>query len=115
MYHAQYVKFLERARTEWLRSLGYTNSELAQLHSVVFIVSEISVRFLRPARLDDLIEVSASIVELTRVRATFSQEIRRAEELLLTARITVATVNMKTLKPCEMPQELQRKMMAAAK
>jgi acyl-CoA thioester hydrolase len=112
VYHAQYVKFLERARTEWLRSLGYSNTELEQQHGVLFIVSEINLQFLRPARLDELIEVSVVVTELTRVRGVFSQEIRRAEELLLTARITVATVNAKTLKPCEMPPELKRKMAA---
>ena len=112
VYHAQYIKFLERARTEWLRSLGFTNTELEAQHGVIFIVTEISVQFLRPARLDDLIEVSVVVTELTRVRGIFCQEIRIAEQLLLSAKVTVATVNAKTLKPCEMPAELKRKMAA---
>ena len=83
VYHAQYVKFLERARTEWLRYLGFTNSELERKYKMLFVVSEIAVEFIRPARLDDAINISVAIENLRRVRLTFHQEIRRGEDILV--------------------------------
>ena len=113
VYHAQYVKFLERARTEWLRYLGFTNSELEQKYKILFIVSEISVEFVKPARLDDAINISVGIENLGRVRITFHQEIRRGEDILVKARVSVATVAASTFKPIEIPTDVRKKMEAS--
>ena len=113
VYHAQYVKFLERARTEWLRYLGFTNSELERKYKMLFIVSEIAVEFVKPARLDDAINISVGIESLGRVRVTFHQEIRRGEEILLKARVSVATVAVDSFKPIEIPMDVRKKMEAS--
>jgi acyl-CoA thioester hydrolase len=112
VYHAQYVKFLERARTEWLRYLGFTNSDLERKHKMLFIVSEIAVEFLKPARLDDSVNISVSIEALGRVRVTFHQEIRRGDDTLAKARVVVASVSADAFKPIEIPPELRKKMEA---
>ncbi len=112
VYHAQYVKFLERARTEWLRYLGFTNSELERNYKMLFIVSEIAVEFVKPARLDDAVNISVAIENLGRVRVTFHQEIRRGEDILVKARVAVACVAAETFKPIEIPMELRKKMEA---
>lgn len=112
VYHAQYVKFLERARTEWLRYLGYTNSELERKYRMLFIVSELAIEFLKPARLDDALNISVGIENLGRVRITFHQEIRRGEEVLLRARVSVATVSAEGFKPVEIPADVRKKMEA---
>ena len=112
VYHAQYVKFLERARTEWLRYLGFTNSELERKYKMLFIVSEIAVEFVKPARLDDAVNISVAIENLGRVRVTFHQEIRRGEDTLVKARVSVACVAGETFKPIEIPTDVRKKMEA---
>jgi acyl-CoA thioester hydrolase len=113
VYHAQYIKFLERARTEWLRHLGFTNSELERKYKMLFIVSEIAVEFVKPARLDDAINISVGVEDVGRVRMTFHQEIRRGEDILVKARVSVATVSAESFKPIEIPADLRKKMEAS--
>jgi acyl-CoA thioester hydrolase len=112
VYHAQYVKFLERARTEWLRHLGFSNSTLSRQHKFVFIVTELNIEYLKPALLDDALNVTVAIDSLTRVRVFFAQEIRRGGEVLTKARVTVAAVSTPAYKPVEIPPELKKKMEA---
>ena len=112
VYHAHYVKFLERARTEWLRHLGFSNSELERKYKMNWVIAEIAVEFLKPARLDDSVNISVAIENLGRVRCTFHQEIRRGEELLVKARVLVATVSADNFKPIEIPADLRKKMEA---
>lgn len=113
VYHAEYLKFLERARTEWLRHLGFDHQALAREHRVVFVVTQAAIDFLRAARLDDHLAVSVQLESLGKVRCVFNQEIRREDELLLRARITVACVTGEHFKPVEIPEALRRKMQAS--
>lgn len=113
VYHGRYINFLERARTEWLRYLGFTNSELEKKHKMLFIISELAVEYLKPARLDDAINISVGIEQLGRVRITFHQEIRRGEDILVKARVVVASVTSDSFKPVELPAELKKKMEAS--
>ena len=113
VYHAQYIKFLERARTEWLRYLGFTNSELERKYKMIFVVSEIAVEFVKPARLDDALNISVGIENLGRVRVTFHQEIRRGEDVLVKARVSVATLAVESFKPIEIPADVKKKMEAS--
>jgi acyl-CoA thioester hydrolase len=113
VYHAEYLKFLERARTEWLRHMGFDHQLLARDHRVVFVVTAATIDFARPARLDDNLAVSVHLESLGKVRCVFSQEIRRDDEVLVKGRITVACVTGEQLKPAEIPDPLRRKMEAA--
>jgi acyl-CoA thioester hydrolase len=112
VYHARYIHFLERARTEWLRYLGFNNGELTRKHKMLWVVSEITINYAKPARVDDALEITVAIETLGRVRVTFYQEIRRGDEVLVKARVTVATVAAESFKPIELPAELKKKMEA---
>jgi acyl-CoA thioester hydrolase len=113
VYHSEYLKFLERARTEWLRHLGFDHQALARNHRIVFVVTAIAVDFVKPARLDDNVAVSVHLESLGKVRSVFAQEIRRDDEVLVKGKVTVACVTMDALKPTEIPEPLRKKMEAA--
>lgn len=113
VYHAEYLKFMERARTEWLRHLGFDHQALARQHRIVFVVTAAAVDFLRAARLDDNLAVSVQLESLGKVRCVFTQEIRREDDLLVKARVTVACVTGEQFKPVEIPEALRRKMEAS--
>ncbi len=113
VYHAEYLKFLERARTEWLRHLGFDHQALAREHRVWLVVSSIAVEFVKPARLDDNLAVSVQLESLGRVRCQFAQEVRREGEVLARARVAVACVCGEAMKPAQFPEPLKRKMEAA--
>ena len=113
VYHGEYLKFLERARTEWLRHLGFDHQALARDHRVVFVVTAAAIDFARAARLDDNLAVSVRLDSLGKVRCVFNQEVRRDDEVLVKASITVACVTGENFKPVEIPEALRRKMEAA--
>ena len=113
VYHAEYLKFLERARTEWLRHLGFDHQALAREHRVVFVVSSLAAEFLKPARLDDTVAVSVRLESLGKVRCAFAQEIRREDEVLMKAKVSVASLATGSFKPAEIPEGLRKKMEAA--
>ncbi|HEX6633999.1 MAG TPA: tol-pal system-associated acyl-CoA thioesterase [Usitatibacter sp.] len=113
VYHAEYLKFLERARTEWLRHLGFDHQGLARTHRVQLIVTSLAVDFAKPARLDDTLAVGVQLESLGKARCVFAQEIRREDEVLARAKVTVACVSGDSMKPTEIPEPLRRKMEAA--
>ena len=113
VYHAEYLKFLERARSEWLRHLGFDHQGLARMHRSQFVVTVMAIDFMKPARLDDNVSVSVRLESLGKVRCVFAQEIRREEELLVKAKVTVASLTTDGFKPVEIPENLRRKMEAA--
>ncbi len=91
VYHGSYVRFLERGRSDFLRLCGIEHARLAAdgLH---FAVSEISLRFMRAARIDDIVEVATRVEKLTGARVVLAQVIRRGAEQLVTAEVTVALI-----------------------
>jgi len=113
VYHAEYLKFFERARTEWLRHLGFDHQALSRDHRIVLAVTSITVDFVKAARLDDALAVSVRLESLGKVRCAFVQEIRREDEVLARAKVTVASLAAGGLKPAEIPEALRRKMEAA--
>jgi acyl-CoA thioester hydrolase len=108
VYHASYLRFIERARTEWLRQRGIEQQKLRAEHGVLFVVSEIDIRFLLPARLDD--ELSATIDAFTRRSAsmTFSQCILRPTDgaRIAEARVRAACIGGSDFKPRRIPDFL---------
>lgn len=113
VYHSEYLKFLERARTEWLRHLGFDHQGLGRNHRVTLIVTAIACDFMKAARLDDNVAVSVHLESLGKVRCVFAQEIRRDDEVLVKAKVTVACVNGESFKPTGIPEPLRKKMEAA--
>ena len=109
VYYANYLKFLERARTEALRSLGVQQQQLLEETGLAFAVRSVAAEYLKPARLDDLLQIETSIQDLGRAQVTFAQSIRRGDETLLTATVRVACLVLAKGKPAAMPRELHEK------
>ena len=107
VFYANYLKFFERARTEWLRSLGHSQQQLRDETGAMFIVAETAVRYLRPARLDDMLEVTVEPLKLARVYVQLVQEALRGTQVLARAEIQVACLNVKNFKPAAIPQFLR--------
>ncbi|GAB4185459.1 MAG: tol-pal system-associated acyl-CoA thioesterase [Wenzhouxiangellaceae bacterium] len=80
VYHARYLHFFERARTEWLRAMGFDQQALRDEHGILFVVSKMTVDYLRPGRLDDSLDVSVELTDLGKVSMTMEQVIRRGDE-----------------------------------
>jgi len=108
MYHASYVNFLERSRTEWLRErYGYSNAGLMKEFGVVFVVRSLKLDYLKPALLDDLLSVTAQIKETGRTRVVLLQNVLRGEEVLVEAEIHLVCVALDSFKPVGIPEILR--------
>jgi acyl-CoA thioester hydrolase len=107
VYHANYLRFLERARTDWLRHLGFHHQRLANEFGVQFIVQSIKVDFRRPARLDELLEAKVGIESLGYCRVIFRQSIERDGEILTRATVSAACLELGTSRPVQMPVALR--------
>lgn len=103
VYYANYLKFLERARTEWLRALGFELTGLARDHGAMFIVRSLAIDYLRPAAFNDEIAVSVELEELGGGQIMLKQRIIRGTEELATARVRLACVNTATFRPVRIP------------
>ena len=107
VFYANYLKFFERARTEWLRSLGFGQEALRTDAGIAFVVSETRLRYRRPARLDDVIDVSVAVAHLGQASLEIAQEARRADELLADGTIRIGCVELGTFRPCRIPNEIR--------
>lgn len=111
VYYANYLRFLERARTEFLRSLGHSQHQLMQ-EGVAFAVRSVQAEYLKPAKLDDLLTVETAVDALGRAQMTFAQRILRNRELLLDAKIRVACIDPVRGKPMAMPRYIHEQFTA---
>ncbi len=108
VYHANYVNFMERARTEWLRTFGYSNAGMMKELGVMFVVRSMKVDYLRPALLDDLLTVTALVKEIGRSRVTLLQTVSRGEELLTEGERPLVCVTADAFKPVSVPDVLRK-------
>jgi acyl-CoA thioester hydrolase len=109
VYYANYFRFMERARTEWLRSLGVDMVALMDQERRIFVVAEVNARFLAPARLSDTLIVTARLVKLSRVSFDIEQNIYRQSvegELLVHGDVKAAYLDCDTLRPARIPSNL---------
>jgi acyl-CoA thioester hydrolase len=106
VFYANYLKFFERARTEWLRSLGYSQELLRLDTGTMFVVTDTSVRYLRPARLDDLLDISVQVVEAGKASLVIDQQALRGGELLAQGRIRIGCVDAVNFRPRRIPNLL---------
>ncbi|WP_226468044.1 tol-pal system-associated acyl-CoA thioesterase [Luteimonas panaciterrae] len=106
VYHAQYLAFLERARTEWLRARGYGQELLREAHDLVFVVRAMRIDFRKPARLDDALDVTVSLRQCRRASLVIAQAIRRGDDTLLDAEVRVAAVGAGDFRPRGIPEPL---------
>lgn len=110
VYHASYVNFMERARTEWLRTHGYSNAGLMKEFGVVFVVRTIKVDYLKPALLDELLDVTAQITDIGRSRLNLLQTVRRGDEVLTEAEVHLVCVSVGSFKPVSVPEVLSKRL-----
>jgi acyl-CoA thioester hydrolase len=104
VFFANYLKFFERARTEWLRAAGFAQERLRTELGLLFVVSETSVRYLQPARLDDELTITVQPEPARGATVALAQRARRGDTCLADSRITIACVDAATLRPRRIPQ-----------
>jgi acyl-CoA thioester hydrolase len=108
VYHASYVNFMERARTEWLRTFGYSNAGMMTELGVMFVVRSIKLDYLRPALLDDMLNVTAEIKEIGRSRLNMIQTVMRGDELLTEGEVHLVCVTADSFKPVSVPDVMRK-------
>jgi acyl-CoA thioester hydrolase len=107
VYHAQYLSFMERARTELLNEAGIDLARFAERHRLLFMVHRIVVTYHAPAKLNELLSAGAEVVKMGRASLVFRQTVERGAELLVEAEVTLALVDPDRMRPARMPEELQ--------
>ena len=113
VFHGNYLHFFERARTEWLRALGFDVRTLAAQDGLLFIVREVRVNYMRPAFVDDLLTATVELEHLGRAQFTLGQRVLRDEELLVQGSINLACVTTDGLKPVRVPPRVHAVLQAA--
>jgi len=110
VYYANYLKFMERARTEWLRQFGFEQDELIHNEGVIFAVRSIQVDYLLPARFNDELSVSAKLIEQGRASLTIEQKITRAADsnLLCKGSVKIVSLRPDSFKPCAIPAQIKQ-------
>lgn len=109
VYHSTYLNFMERARYEWIRELGFNANSLIEDHKILFMVRSIEIDYFKPAVLDDLLQITVAAKEIGRSRITLYQEVLRSHIKLVSATIHVVCVGAETLKPVSIPAPLREK------
>lgn len=111
VYYANYLKFMERARTEWLRELGYEQDVLLQDYALVFVVRSVQIDYLQPARFNDALTVTVQVADLTGASITLAQSIYRTptNETLSQGVVKIVCVNATSFKPIAIPEILKTK------
>jgi acyl-CoA thioester hydrolase len=107
VYHASYLRFLERGRTEWLRRRGFTHRDLAESSGVAFAVRSLQIEFLAPAMMDDLMEVETSAAAVRGASIDFKQRVIRGDKALVTASVLVASI--RNDRSARIPADLRRR------
>ena len=106
VYHAQYLSFMERARSELLNEAGIDLARFTREHGLLFVVFQIAITYHEPGRLNDQLTASAEVVKMGRASLVFRQRVERGAALLCEADVTVALVDRDTMRPARMPKQL---------
>ena len=106
VFYANYLRYMERARTEWLRHIGFEHHRLNEEYGVLFAVKKLTIDYIMPAHLDDLLTITSSLASHRGASLLFQQEMRNEQQLLSRADVKVACLNAITLRPAKMPDVL---------
>jgi tol-pal system-associated acyl-CoA thioesterase len=115
VFHAQYLAFMERARTELLNAARIDLARVADEERILFLVFEIAAKYHQPARLNDLLVVTADVVKMGRASMVFRHRVERGAQLLVEADITLALVDRDRMKPARLPERLAEELAQALK
>ncbi len=110
VYYANYLRFMERARTEWLASLGFELGTLERVQRIAFVVHRVEIDYRLPARLGDRLDATLALRELNRARIVMSQEVLRTEQPVASARVTLACLDRATWRPTRIPAVLHARL-----
>jgi acyl-CoA thioester hydrolase len=108
VYHARYLHFFERARTEWLRHTGIEQTDLRQEQDVLLVVKDVYLDILRPARIDDALSATVSIAAIGRASFQVEQELWRGSDCLSKANVKIACLRASSFKPCALPGDVNQ-------
>ncbi|PLW67989.1 tol-pal system-associated acyl-CoA thioesterase [Pseudohalioglobus lutimaris] len=114
VYYVNYLKFMERARTELMRSLGF-GKDYIFTHDLMFVVRDVAVKYLKPAQLDDQLRVTAVITMLGGASMTMEQAIRRDNEVLARGQVTIACVERAGVRPRRLPEDMRERLAPLAR
>jgi acyl-CoA thioester hydrolase len=112
VFYANYLKYMERGRTEWLRSLGVHQSDLAAQEQRGFMVVRVDVRYISPARLDDLLQIESEVTRMGRASLHFAQAVTRNGELITQSNIQVCCVETVNMRVAAIPESVRSKLAA---
>ena len=110
VYYANYLRFMERARTEWLESLGFPLDEFERKHGVAFVVHRAEIEFLRAARLNDRLDVSVEALDRRASRLILGQNVTRGDARIAAARIALACIDRMHWRPARIPSALRERL-----
>ena len=110
VYHSNYLKFMERARTEWLRSIGIDQRHLKQDHQIMFVVHRIDIQYKFPARFNDDLIVKSELKDIGSSKIEFRQMIYRNDEMLIDASVDIACIDSEKFKPVRIPPTIKQTM-----
>jgi len=106
VYYANYLKYMERARTEWLRGVGFEQTDLAHCHGVIFVVRSAAIEYLAPARFNDELQVTVELIKVGAGQIDLVQRVSRGDTLLVQAAVKLACVARATMRATRIPQPL---------
>ena len=106
VYYANYLKFAERARTEYLRHIGFSQDELLKNQGVGFVVRECHVRYKTPAKLDDALNITCKVTEMKGASLKMEQKLYRGETILAEVEVSLVFLSIQTMRPTKIPQEI---------
>jgi acyl-CoA thioester hydrolase len=106
VYHSQYLNFMERARTEFLRNLGLMQTTLRDDLGILFVVRDIQIRFKKPATFDDVLHVNTQLLKVGRSLLEFEQNIYRGDEHLIAAKVDVVCIGADSFRPVSIPDKM---------
>ena len=109
VFYANYLKFMERGRTEWLRAFGINQSVVAAQDQRAFMVTQLDMRYLKPARLDDLLRIESEVTRMGRASLHFYQTVQRDNEILAQGNIQVCCVETVNMQIAAIPQTIRTK------
>lgn len=110
VYHSNYLNFMERARTEWLRHAGIEQPQVKTELGIIFVVHSMSISFRSPAYFNDLLDIKSQLIRMGHGSIEFAQSIMRNNQVLLEADVKVACVDVATFKPTRIPSEIKQKL-----
>ena len=109
VYYANYLKFMERARTEWLRAAGFDQTDLAARHGIAFVVRALALEYVMPARFNDTLQVTVELIKVGAGHIELAQRVMRSDDVLATGTVKVVCVGLSTFRVMRIPQPLATK------